>query len=202
MKHDFVAKYAYSDTAAIAERTRDIATRDLLAVSVTRAEREDDLRGVDFWARLVDGRRVSIDVKLRGYDHGDVFLEVVSRTEEGKVGWALNERYITDFVLFLWKTRYLLVSYPQLRAALKNRLAGYVKRYGTSQATSKGRDGVTWHTDNVGIPTARFLADMYGSVTWPFGTPLTAPKECAHCHHMHPAGVTCLACPECQDVAA
>lgn len=198
--HDFQTRYRESDEPAVAERVELILRRDLRARRVTRALEEDDRRGVDFWATLVDGHRVAVDVKRRdrSYDFGDLLLETKSRVGEGIVGWALNDHYITDFVLFLWKSRHLLVSYPQMRATLHNYLVRYSERYTVKPASSKSATA-SWRTENLGIPTARFLADMYGTLQWPYGTPLTHPRECAFCHHPHPAGVTCLHCPRCAE---
>lgn len=194
--YDFDANFRWAEDAL--PRVRTVLAQDIEAVSVTVATKDEDRHGIDYWARLRDGHKVSVELKRRRINFGDIYLETVSRVEEGIVGWALDDTKQSDLLLFLWPEWHLLIGYPQLRATFKRNRARYEKAYGVKRAATKKAGTVRWHTDNVPVPIAVLLSDMYGRVEWPVGTPLTPPRECPGCRHMHPVGITCLQCPYCQ----
>lgn len=194
--HDFDAALQWAQEAL--PRVKAVLAAEIEAVSVKTASRSEDHHGIDYWARLRDGHEVGIELKRRRVNFGDIYLETVSRVEEGIVGWAVDDHKRSDLLLFLWPDWHLLLGYPQLRATFKRHRARYEKAYGVRRAATKKNGQVLWHTENVPVPIAVLISDMYGRVDWPIGTPLTPPRECPGCHHMHPVGTTCLQCPYCQ----
>lgn len=187
--HEFRRSYAYADEPEVVKRVSDILRHDMDAVRVERAEREDDRRGVDFWARLKSGQKQGVDLKRRKAEWSDLYLELVSNDGRNVVGWSKRDDYITDYVLFLWPKRHLLLPFPQLRATMHRQEAAYRERYGTLWAKSR-LDGATWRTENVPVPEGVILRDMFG-IGAPVGTPLTPPRVCPTCGAKHPVGTTC-----------
>lgn len=187
--HQFERRAAQADDPELVTRVRAILTADVGAVRVERSAMEDDRRGVDFWAYLSGGNRVGVDLKARRRDWGDVYVELVSRSAEQKPGWTVNEKYITDYVLFLFPNRHLLLPYPQLRALVRRREATYRKRYGTTWAKSRGAS-MDWQTENCAIPEGLLFYEMFG-ISIP-GLALTKPRLCpGGCGESHPVGTTC-----------
>lgn len=194
--HDFDAAFRWAQEAL--PRVKTVLAAEIEAVSVKVSSRSEDHNGIDYWAMLKDGHEVGIELKRRRINYGDIYLETVSRVEEGIVGWAVDDHKRSDLLLFLWPDWHLLIGYPQLRATFKRNRARYEKAYGLKRAATKRGDTLLWHTENVPVPIAVLLSDMYGRVEWPVGTPLTVPRRCPSCNHDHAAGITCLQCPLCQ----
>lgn len=187
-RHDFATRYSEADDPDVIARVKEVLAYDLGAGRVERAAPEFDKRGVDFWAYLTGSNRQGVDLKLRKRDWGDALLELVSRMAEETPGWSVNEHYITDYVLFLWPKRHLLLPYPQLRQCALRNLAAYRKKYGVTPAASTSETS-TWRTENVAIPEGRLMFDMFG-ISLP-GLPLTGPRACPSCREGHPVGTTC-----------
>lgn len=188
--HEFARRMAYADRPEIMERVVEILVRDLGASRVERAGRVDDLRGVDYWAYLSTGRPQGVDLKARRREWGDLYLELVSRDDDEAPGWTVDQKKITDYVLFLWPQTYLLLPFPQLRATVRRNEAAYRERYGTSWASSEGRSGRRWRTENLALPAGLVFRDMFGCPA-PIGVPLSGPRSCPSCHEEHPIGTPC-----------
>lgn len=187
--HDFERRYAEADTRDLAERVGAILRDELDARGVRRADEGDDRRGVDFWALLHSGREQGVDVKARRREWGDLLVEIVSRDVDGREGWARDRTKLTDYVLFLWPRRHLLLPYPQLRATVRRREEAYLALYGECWASTRSGESA-WRTLNVAVPEGRLFADMFG-LPAPVGVPLTAPRRCPYCRALHPVGTTC-----------
>lgn len=187
--HSFERRFAEADKPEVQERVEEILKRDLDARRVKRAEKNDDLQGVDFWAIRKCGRPQGVDLKARRRDWGDVHVELLSRVAERKVGWTLNEAYITDYVLYLFPKNYLLLPYPLLQATVRRNREEYLAEYGQTTARSASASA-GWETQGVAVPVGRLFRDMFG-VGAPLGTPLTQPRECPSCRLDHPVGTTC-----------
>jgi hypothetical protein len=162
--YGFTERYRWSDEH-VKDRVYEVASTQLGAVDIERAAPEHDRKGVDWWA-IVPGRsRLGIDVKKRSADWPDVDIETVSVVEKGKPGWSVNPTYITDFVLWIWPRRSLLVSFPQLRVATQRHVAEwerlYPQRGRDGQVRNSSSDGRSWHTRNVYVPEAVLLDAIY-----------------------------------------
>lgn len=186
--HQFEKRMAEADKPEIHQRVGEILERDLDAVRVDRANAADDKRGVDFWAFLRGGNRQGVDLKLRRADWGDLYVELVSRASEGTPGWTVDVKKVTDYVLFLWPRRHLLLPYPQLRAAVRRNEASYRERFGTRWSKSYS-ETADWRTENVGIPEGVLFSDMFG-ISLP-GLAVSLPRLCPSCGDDHPVGNTC-----------
>lgn len=187
--HSFERRFSEADKPEVQERVREILTRDLDAQKVRRASEQDDRRGVDYWVIRKCGRPQGVDLKARRYDWGDVHVEMVSRVAEQKIGWTLNETYITDYVLYLFPTTYLLLPFPLLQATVRRNHDTYLDEYGSTTAKSKSASS-NWETQGCAVPVGRLFRDMFG-IGAPVGTPLTAPRTCPSCGNKHPVGTTC-----------
>lgn len=187
--HSFERRLAHADRPEVRKRVDEILRVDLDAVHVERAEIQDDKRGVDFWAVLRSNRKQGIDLKLRRRDWGDLYVELVSREAEDAPGWTVDNKKITDYILFLWPDRHLLIPYPQLRATVRRNETAYRERFGTLWAKSETYAGATWRTENCAVPEGVLFFDMFGiSLS---GLPVSSSRHCDSCGRDHPVGTTC-----------
>lgn len=189
--HSFAERARESLTPQVRERVEKILAEKLEAwrFEWTDAGGEDDRGGVDLWVWLKNDHRRGIEVKNNRY--GEVRLEYVSRRGEGIVGWTVNDRLATDYVLNLWPHRFLLLDFPSLKAVAKLNRDKYTRWYGQKRAESTGQNGANWQTLFVAVPEGILLSDIYNSTV--AGAPLSAPRRCGWCGNEHPVGVTCSA---------
>lgn len=187
--HGFEGRFAYADEPETQARVGEILVKDLGALNVERANERDDKAGVDFWAIFRNGTKRGIDIKRRGRDYGDFLVELVSRVEENKPGWTVDEGKLTDYVLILWPRSHLLLPMHLLRTTSKRMGRKWLEWYGETQASSKSTS-MKWQTKNVAVPMPRLFLDMFNYPA-PIGTPLTADRACPSCYGEHPVGVPC-----------
>ena len=191
--HDFARRARDADRPEVRAAAEAILRRKLEATGFhwTDAGGGDDLAGIDVWVRLPNTKQVGVDVKNNTW--GEVRLEYVSRTGEGKPGWTVDDRKRTDYVLNLWPKRFWLIDFPSLKAVAKEHRERYLRVWGNGGAemvaSSTGSGGASWKTQFVPVPVGILLADIYGQTV--MGTPLSRPRPCPACHEQHPAGVTC-----------
>lgn len=186
--HDFKARARDADTPEVRARVEEILKAKIEARRFQYTERggDADRLGIDLFATLPNNKDVGVEVKNNTW--GEVRLEYVSRKGEGIVGWTVNDRLRSDYVLNLWPGRYWLIDFPSLKAVAKERRAEYTKWYGQKAAHSRS-DSATWETTLVPVPVGRLLLDIYGVSV--LGTPLTKPRQCPSCGLEHPVGTTC-----------
>lgn len=147
---------------------------------VRRADLHDDRLGVDYWAiRPVGSRPLGIDIKCREEDYNDLLLEFVSNTATGSLGWTLNPKYITDFVLYLWPENEVLISYPQLRAAAVEHMDEWRQRYPekANQTTTGGQYRTRW----IAVPDPVVYEGIGYRVAGPALTTTSAAPAGPHC---------------------
>jgi hypothetical protein len=187
--HSFDARARAADTPAVRRRAEAELRERIEASHFRWTERGglDDKRGVDVWAELPSGQDSGVEVKDNRW--GEVRVEYVSRVREGIVGWTVNDRLISDYVLYLWPRRAWLIDYPQLRRVAKAQRERYMRHWGQRPAESKGLDGARWQTEFAAVPVGILLADIFGTTV--MGAPLSAERICPACHESHPAGTTC-----------
>ena len=139
-------------------------------IGIRAASLEDDRNGTDWWVDRVNGRSLSIDVKarredfaLRGQD--DLALELWSvmatAWEGGSIGWTLDPRKQTDYILWLWHEsgRWCLVPFPLLSAAFKVNYDEWCS-YKHAVQTSH-RNGRSWKSECVYVPRVVVWRAMY-----------------------------------------
>lgn len=81
--------------------------------------RQLQFKGVDV-ILYKDGGSLYVDEKVTTKEFkGDIFLEL---TNGAKQGWALNEKYETDVLLFYYSNKIILIQYKILREYLKSNL--------------------------------------------------------------------------------
>ncbi len=143
-------------------------------IGVRHATPNEDRHGTDWWVDRVNGRSLSVDVKARSPDyalrgHDDLALELWSAKatawEGGRIGWTLDPRKQTDYILWLWQEsgRWCLVPFPLLSAAFKVHYDEWC-RYRHAEQTSH-RAGRTWVSECVYVPRVivwRAIYDLFG----------------------------------------
>lgn len=131
-------------------RVTDVLRRRMGAVDVTVAtEQEDRFHGIDYWATLSGTNRVSVDLKVRQENYGDLLLEILSDTDRLKPGWTIDRTKRTDYILYLWPGSDSLVPYPPLRTVTLAKRAEWKVMYRTVVATS---DEHSWRTTSLAVP--------------------------------------------------
>jgi hypothetical protein len=159
------------------------------AVSVRRASTADDKAGTDYWVRLCNGTELSVDLKARSVDfaakpppHGgdDLALEVWSVRDPPRVGWTLDTRKRTDYVLWHWQDtgRWCLLPYRMLLAVFTLHLAEWSGRYKHDVQTTRTATN-EWQSECVFVPRREVWKAIYrrfsGNVTQP-PAPVSPPQ--------------------------
>lgn len=168
--YSFSAKLADSERDDLAEIIRLLLGAD----AVVRADKELDMRGVDYLAALPGGRAVPVDVKLRApgcarfwKGEPDFALEVWSNVETRAIGWTLDATKLTEYVLFAYApedTRSVYIApFVQLRKAFADNLEQWGAVY--RKATQSSNDG-QWHSECIFVPASVALR----AVGWCMGT--------------------------------
>lgn len=100
-------------------------------LSVTKAHKENDMIGVDYWMEFPGGRVEALDAKIRKLDYSveapgrvcddrTACLELLANVGTGKAGWTVDPTKRTDWVLFYYIESGKRVFYHarELRAAV------------------------------------------------------------------------------------
>ncbi len=129
--YDFAERMVMSEGVQVNADIESILRGALLGVvGVRPATISEDRNGTDHWIDRVNERSLSVDVKARAQDfsvrgHDDLALELWSVRPDlltsGKLGWTLDPRKQTDYILWIWHDtgRWCLVPFPLLSAAFK-----------------------------------------------------------------------------------
>lgn len=140
--HTFHDEYQFSELAnrlvePICKRVFDGVTY------VERSTLAQDKAGVDFYVHKEKGRPIGIDVKhrridpLKDYGVMDLALEIWSVKDVTR-GWTVDEKKITDFVLWIFPTgRYQLMPYQQLRKVTQRNEAAWLAQYYREQKNER-----------------------------------------------------------------
>ena len=144
-----------------------IASAQLGAIDVKRANADDDRHGTDFWAVVPKRSAISIDVEEEVRDWPDIDLEMYSVVETGEPGWAIDPNKRTDFLLFLWPKRSLLLSYPQVQAATIAHRVEWERLSAPRQEDGGRRPDTStsgrYHTRNIHVPEIVLLDAIAGT---------------------------------------
>lgn len=144
-----------------------------------RSSKAEDIKGVDIWVRKINGTRLGIDLKFMRQDYKDqkffssdnLPLETLSKINPEIVGWTLDDRKITDVVLWYWlpTERYCLVPYKPLRKIFTEKLTEWDKEFKkndqttpTSETVKKGWDSQCMFVPRLTVFSALGLdAELY-----------------------------------------
>lgn len=108
--------------------------------SLTVASIEDEWRGIDRWATDSDGVKLGIDYKCdtRAAITGNIFVETVSNSQSGRLGWAYTSE--ADWIFYFVVPRFVLAFRT---ASLRRSLSEWVSIYRTARARNdRGYDTI------------------------------------------------------------
>jgi len=196
-----MSDYAFAVELARSHRRADYdiwAIQQLLphCESARQSTKEDDLAGIDYLAKLRNGRDVPVDAKYRKrgaskywkYSEPELALErysvVPDSTKghgEGKIGWTLDPAKLTEYVLFTFHPddtpRAFLMPFQSLRAAFLANGEQWLDRYGKKgsyfyESSNNGQ----WESAALFVP-ASVVIDAMGREMWIGGEAI----PCAGC---------------------
>ena len=121
-----IKSYSFFDQLKAVDKSEDkiikIINKYFSGEKIRKSNLEEDIKGIDYFA----GEN-KIDIKLRNINYpGDVALEIWSNCEKKTIGWTLDNIKITDYVLFIWKDKDLIIPYKKLREVFKKNYADWV----------------------------------------------------------------------------
>lgn len=117
---------------------------------------ERQVAGIDREVVFTDGRRITVDDKVRSSDYGDILLERISNTQTGSLGWAAKALECDWFAYAIKpaKTCHLLHA-GSLHAAWEWYEVEWRRNY-----PEKRSDNGSYVTLNVAVPTAVVLSAL------------------------------------------
>jgi hypothetical protein len=143
-----------------ASQRTDIALQQYLLANIAgargvhKAHPDNDRLGCDFYVEAY-GKHLAVDAKVREEEKGDddLALEHMSVVDPYIVGWTLDDKKITDYILFHWKDsgRCELIPARELRAAFAANLEEWLAAYQNHENTSYA-NGRTWNSRCVYVP--------------------------------------------------
>ena len=154
------------------------------ATGVRKATEAEDRSGTDWWVDHSRGVPFSIDAKVRREDYSvkpeplradDLALEIWSVIGQKRldgtckpveiVGWTLNDKKRTDYVLWFWKDtrRFCLVPFPLLLAVFREQKDAWCAKYKSSQQFTEKRTQCFqgWWSQCVFVPRREVWAAIY-----------------------------------------
>ena len=145
MTHSFQEKLEYSLGAR--EKFDINILKDIIpgCINIEKTTVEVDKTGIDYIATLRKGATINIDAKTRvpgasrfwKYGEPEVALEIWSKCEapgvKPKIGWTLNESYLTDYVLYTWDKsdtdKFYFLPFQMLRIAFRKNFTEWCNKY-------------------------------------------------------------------------
>lgn len=166
--YDFGERMVMSDGVNEQADIRSILLENIPgAKAVTRANRQDDKTGVDWWVKMASGASLAVDAKVREEDWAsrgkdDLALETWSVVESEVVGWTRNPAKRTDYVLWLWKDtgRYCLIPFAPLCAVFSDNWQTWAQIYQTNRQHTP-RKGNGYHSECVFVPRREVWKAIY-----------------------------------------
>ena len=133
------------------------------ALAVQKASNEHDRQGTDYWITRKNGGPLSVDVKVRLTDFAykcgknqadDLALEYWSVQEARVVGWTLDQRKMTDYIMWYWADsgRWCLMPFPLLSAVFAQNVTEWVGEYRKACQKTTRADGSHYHSWCVFVP--------------------------------------------------
>jgi len=163
-EYEFSAQLGMSNGVAAGRSVGTILLDNIPgATGVRRADKTDDRQGTDWWVERENGRRLSVDCKVRRDDYAprgkdDLALETWSVMEHQKIGWSRDSGKRTDYILWLWEStgRWCLIPFPLLCAVFSGLWMEWSEEYGPPARQRTRADGVRsdedYHSECVFVP--------------------------------------------------
>lgn len=167
---EFMTQLRMSSEATASSDVSGILLKEVPgAVSVEQATTSDDRQGTDYWVTLQNGKRLSVDAKIRTEDRfgDDLALETWSVVEQQVVGWSRDHMKQTDYVLWLWKDtgRWRLVPFIMLCSSFARRWMHWSQKYKVANQRTTRPNGSCYHSQCVFVPTRVLWAAIYRDST-------------------------------------
>lgn len=175
-KMELYREYSFNERMAFSEGvSRNSSIENILlsaipgAVKIIRADKANDLNGVDFWVILDSGKKVGVDVKARSVDYAkrygkdDLALEFWS-VRGKKIGWTLDETKITDYIFWIWKDtgRWCLIPFLMLLKIFKENHVEWIKDPNFEIAEQhSNKFGKKWISDCIYVRRKLIWRKMY-----------------------------------------
>jgi hypothetical protein len=164
MDYDFTKQLEKSDTDSIQEHVSRYLQQAFPDVSaVNRASTVEDRSGVDYWVVVSQNKSIGVDVKVRDLDpietgYGDdIALEIWSSIGYS-VGWSLDSKKQTDYVLWFWTTtnRFFLVPFLMLCQVFRDNYDTWTGKYKRAVQNSG-----SWRSECVFVPRSEIVSALY-----------------------------------------
>ena len=129
--------------------------------------------GIDRRVILTDGTAWHVEEKLRQEDYGDILLEYKSVLERDEPGWAVNDLYETDLLVYGIKPtgKFYVFQYPALRQIAKERQDEWAYKFGFKDAPNH-----SYLTRNIPVPVSVLRALLLGQM-WEYDVESAKPKR-------------------------
>jgi len=168
--YSFAGRMKMSDGFSATADVKEILMENIPgAVGVTRAAKENDMLGVDWWVEMSSTRHLAVDAKVRETDwaaqhpeEDDLALETWSVVESKKIGWTRDQSKRCDYILWLWKDsgRFCLIPFPMLCKIFTGKMYEWKSKYKTStQLTPNSTGG--YHSECVFVPRKELWREIY-----------------------------------------
>lgn len=140
------------------------------AVNVCVSTEAEDRKGTDWWVHLENGKRLSVDCKVRASDwaathpeEDDIALESWSVMQKDIVGWTRDSNKETDYILWLWRDsgRWLLIPFPMLCAVFQEKWGEWKKRYRTAVQYTPRQNGNGYNSECIFVDRREVWAEIY-----------------------------------------
>lgn len=135
------------------------------AVNVYKAHEANDRNGTDYWVEHVNGKHLSVDVKIRQQDFSlrgedDLALETWSVVGK-KVGWTRDSTKKTDFVLWYWDDtgRWVMLPFLMLCSVFAKKWSEWHREYKTAVQSTPENGG--YRSECVFVPRKVVWTEIY-----------------------------------------
>lgn len=144
------------------------------ATMIIRVDADSQMQrsGIDRVIWLPSGKQLLIDEKCRERDYGDVLLETISVKHLSKIGWALDDAKLCDFVAYAIPSvrKCYMLPFQLMKEALRHNKSLWESRYGTREAKNNG-----YVTVNVPVPWCELAAEIKRQMLRSFGSEVALP---------------------------
>lgn len=181
-EYGFDERLVMSNGHAVSVDVREVLLQCIPgAVRSFKSSTRNDRLGVDWWVRMLGGRHLAVDAKVREEDwaashpdQDDLAIETFSVVEMDKIGWSRDAAKQCDYVLWLWKNtgRYCLIPFPLLCRVCQDNWQQWREQYKVAKQRTPWRGGY-YHSECVFVPRREVWAKIYES----FGGSLALVKE-------------------------
>lgn len=93
--------------------------------------------GVDVLLKLKDKKYLTIEEKFRFSDYEDLLIEIWSAKERNSIGWTIDDKKITDYLVYVTNRIYFF-DYKKLRNLAKENLDNWTNKYQMISVKNEG----------------------------------------------------------------